>query len=374
MNLKTKKNVFIGLIGFIILIGILHYVTPGYMSLFHDTFRRISYFPIAVGAIIYGLPGGITLAILSCLSFIPHLFMFWAQGPEAYYSELSEIIFYLAAGMVIGFISSRENRLKKKLADSYNRLHEQAKKLVEAEKLLGQSQKLATLGHVSASLAHEIKNPLASIKGTAEILADEVPKGHPKHEFVEIMRSEVARLNSSVEDVLQYCRGQQNASKIKLEPIGSIIDKVISLIDAQIKKKQIKLMINPNINANADPNKSQLDFLSDSSKMTQVLLNILLNAVDAVENHGRITIDHFAENRGYKIIISDNGPGISEKIKKDLFKPFVTYKDGGHGLGLSISKKLLNSFEGDITLTDHYSKGAQFNIFIPDIKVQAGLL
>ena len=333
MNLKTKKIVFASLIVLIIIIGVLHYLTPFYMILFHDTYRRLSYFPIAVGAIIYGLPGGIALAILSCLSFIPHLFMFWAQGPEAYYSELSEIIFYMAAGIVIGFISSRENRLKKKLADSYKRLHKQARKLVDAEKLLGQSQKLATLGHVSASLAHEIKNPLASIKGVAEILADEVPEGHPKHEFVEIMKSEILRLNSSVEDVLQYCRGQQAASKIKLEPISNIIDRVASLIETQIKKKQVQLNINfkpdsnPDFNPNFNPsfNKELSDFLCDSNIMTQVLLNILLNAVDAVENRGKITIDHFFKNRGYSIIISDNGPGISEHIKNNLFEPFYNF-------------------------------------------------
>jgi signal transduction histidine kinase len=360
MSSKVKKIIFVCLICIIIIIGILHYLTPGHMTLFHDTYRRLSYFPIVIGAILYGLRGGITLALLSCVSFIPHLFMFWAQGPEAYYSEFSEIIFYISAGIVIGFISSRENSLKRKLASSYKRLYKQSRKLVEAEKKLGQSQKLSTLGHVSASLAHEIKNPLASIKGAAEILADEVPAGHVKHEFIEIIKSEISRLNNSVEDVLKYCRGQELTKKTVPEPISDIINMVITLIDSKLKEKQIKIINNYN--------KETPVFLVDSSAMIQVLLNLFLNAIDAVDKNGQIIIEHSHSAEGYRIDISDNGPGIPENIKKDLFKPFVTFKDGGTGLGLSITKKLLNSFGGEINLAESKSKGAKFIILLPKIK------
>ncbi len=359
MESKRKRIIFISLIGFVIIIGVLHYITPGYMILYHDTYRRITYFPITIGAIIFGLSGGIILALLSCVSFIPHLFMFWAQGPQAYYSELSEIIFYLAAGVVIGIISNRENRLREKLSFSYKRLHRQAKKLVAAEKQLGESQSLSMLGHVSASFAHEIKNPLASIKGVAEILSDEVPEGHPKHEFIKIMKSEISRLNSSVEDVLEYCRGQQVAKKLKPEPVNNTIQKVIALVDSQIREKQITLQNNFNI--------TTPQFFADSIVMTQVLLNIILNAIDAVDKYGKITIDHLFENRGYKIIISDNGPGVNQEIRDKLFEPFVTVKDGGTGLGLSITKKLLKSFNGDISLDESHKSGARFIIYLPKI-------
>ena len=141
MKPKTKWIVFFLLLASVAAIGLLHALTPGHLSLYHDTYRRLSYFPIAIGAVVFGLWGGVSLAVLSCLAFVPHLFLFWARGPEAYYSELSEIAFYLAAGIVIGLISSRENRLREKykalsekLAASYERLHEQASRLLEAEK------------------------------------------------------------------------------------------------------------------------------------------------------------------------------------------------------------------------------------------------
>jgi len=364
MKPNTKKVLFLLLLAFVAVIGFLHAITPGHMIFYHDTYRRLSYFPITIGAILYGLWGGLGLAVLSCLAFVPHLFKFWASGPQAYYSELSEIGFYLAAGGVIGFISSRENKLREKykqlsekLAGSYKRLHDQASQLVKAEKKLGQSQQLSLLGHVSASLAHEIKNPLAAIKGAAEILADEVPCGHPKHEFIEIMRAEISRLNHSVEDVLRYCRGQQPPYKGRQASIETIINQVTLLLEAAFKEKsiQISILLEPDIKG----------FLTDDAAMTQVLMNILLNAVDAVEKKGKILIESGSHEKGCFIRISDNGPGIDENLAKQIFQSFVTFKEGGTGLGLSISKKIVKSLEGKIKIEDASLGGAAFLIVLP---------
>ena len=367
MKPNMKMGLFILLVIGVAVIGLLHTLTPGHMIFYHDTYRRLSYFPIAIGAILYGVWGGICLAVLSCLAFVPHLFMFWASGPEAYYSELSEILFYLAAGVVIGLISSRENKLREKyktlsekLAGSYKRLHEQASQLVEAEKQLGQSQKLSLLGHVSASLAHEIKNPLASIKGAAEILADEVPEGHPKYEFIEIMRSEISRLNHSVEDVLKYCRGQQHRDKGRQESLEKIINRVVQLLESGLKEKSIQVSIQ------RESDKNQ--FMTDEVAMIQVLMNIILNAVDAVEKNGKINIDFGKHEKGCFIRISDDGPGIDEDMVKQVFQSFVTFKENGTGLGLSISKRIVESLGGKIVIGESSLGGAAFTIYLPEKK------
>jgi len=365
MKTNVKLLLLFLLVSFVIVIGLLHYLTPGHMILYHDTYRRLSYFPIAIGAILFGVWGGVCLAILSCMAFVPHLYMFFARGPEAYYSELSEILFYLSAGVVIGLISSRENRLREKyktlsekLAGSYKRLHEQASQLVAAEKQLGQSQKLSMLGHVSASLAHEIKNPLASIKGAAEILADEVPEGHSKYEFIEIMRSEISRLNHSVEDVLKYCRGQQHQDQCRQECIGKIINRVVVLLDAGLREKGIRISI---LSESGDS-----DFRVDEAAMIQVLMNIMINAIDAVEKNGRIIIEFGHREKDEFIRISDDGPGIdAERIEK-VFQSFVTFKEDGTGLGLSISKRIVESLGGTIGIERASIGGAAFVIFLPE--------
>ncbi len=365
MTPQMKKILFICLIAMVAIIGVLHYATPGDMIFYHDTYRRLSYFPIAIGAILYGFSGGLFIAVLSCLSFIPHLFMFWFQGPEAYYSELSEILFYLAAGIVIGLISSRENRLREKyqqlsekLAISYKRLHGQATRLVKAEKQLGQARKLSSLGHISASLAHEIKNPLASIKGAAEILADEVGPSHPKHEFIEIMRSEISRLNNSVNEVLAYCRGQQTMNQDHCESLADVLNKVIQLLAPQIREKSIDLTCE----GPGDKTVIQVE----EAAMIQILMNIILNAVDAVPNKGKIRICHYPESLGYRIDVADNGPGILPEKVEAVFESFVTFKEGGTGLGLSITKKIVERLGGTIGVTTSDMGGAQFSVLLPD--------
>jgi signal transduction histidine kinase len=365
MKSNMKRILFFLLLAVVVGIGVLHALTPGHMIFYHDTYRRLSYFPIAIGAILYGLGGGICLAVLSCLAFVPHLYMFWAAGPQAYYSELSEIVFYLVAGVVIGLISSRENKLREKyktlsekLTESYQRLHEQASQLLEAEKQLGQSQMLSTLGHVSASLAHEIKNPLAAIKGAAEILADEVSEDHPKHEFINIMRSEISRLNHSVNDVLKYCRGHHQTDSGRQASAGTIIRRVVSLLDARIKENAIQVFVNPASSKNR--------FVTDEAAMIQVLMNIIINAIDAVEKNGRIIIDLCQHENGCLIQISDDGPGIEDSRVQEVFHSFVTFKENGTGLGLSISKRIVERLGGTITIERSTLGGARFSVFLPE--------
>ncbi len=363
MTPRMRKILFLCLLLMIAGIGVAHYVTPGHLILYHDTYRRLSYFPIVIGAILYGIWGGLAMALLSCLSFVPHLLMFWFQGAQAYYSELSEILFYLAAGLVIGMISSRENRLRtkyqtmsEKLAVSYQRLHDQAGRLVQAGQELGQASKLSMLGHVSASLAHEIKNPLASIKGVAEILADEVNPDHPKHEFIEIMRSEISRLNNSVEEVLAYCRGQQDSHRDRMVPLSRVMDKVVQVVDSKVSEKAIDLSWET-----AGAEEAQVP----EAALIQVLINLLLNAADAVGKKGKIQISHNLEPEGLCVHVDDNGPGLDPDTYEAVFQSFVTFKEGGTGLGLSITQKILERLGGTIEAGRSNLGGARFSVTLP---------
>jgi len=364
-----KKLHFIFLVLIVIGIGLLHFFTPGYMVFYHDTYRRLSYFPIVLGAIWFGVSGGLVLAALTSIAFIPHLLLYIGKEPQAYISELTEIILYLLAGGVVGLIAGRESRLRQqykllleKLKRSYDQLHTEAKLLIEAEEQLSVSQKLSSLGELSASLAHEVKNPLSAIKGTAEILLDEFPEGHPKREFVEILLSETSRLNTTVDEVLRYSGGSSGKGNVggEVEPLPKIIARVQRLLDSRIKEKHIEL-ISEDITA-AD------DVYAEGGKMAQVILNILINAIDAVPAGGRIRIQLKRVDEGIVISISDNGPGISETERERIFEPFYSGKEGGTGLGLSISQKIVESYGGRIDVTGSPDSGACIAVYLPEGK------
>ncbi len=358
-----RKLIFISLVLVVIAIGLLHFFTPGHLIFYHDTYRRLSYFPIVLGAVLYGVWGGIGLAVMTSIAFIPHLLIFMGNEPETYLSELTEIILYLAAGAGIGFIAGRQVRLREKykllsekLGRSYDRLHEETELLIEVEEQLSASQKLSALGQLSASLAHEIKNPLSSIKGTAEILLDEFPEGHPKREFVEILQKEAARLNITVDEVLQYSRNKTDETEA-VEPLSHVIARVCKLLENQLKHKSINFEISGSSIAD--------NFLISGGKLSQVFLNIILNAIDAAPDGGRIMVSMGRDAEGISVLISDNGPGIPVFERERVFQPFISDKEDGTGLGLSISRKIVTGYGGRITVSDAEGGGACFTVFLP---------
>lgn len=366
-----RKILFAILVLVVIGIGLLHFFTPGYMIFYHDTFRRLSYFPIVLGAIWFGVWGGLVLAVLSSIAFIPHVLLYIGDSAGTYFGELTEIILYIAAGTVTGIIASRESRLRnrykdlsEKLEKSYDKLHRETQLLLEVEEQLSAAQKLSALGQLSASLAHEIKNPLSSIKGTAEILLDEFPEGHPKKEFVEILLKETKRLNNTVEEVLKFSRrGLKGTQKEETEPLSQVIDRVTSLLASQLRKKSIKLTV-----TGWEEGKT---FFVAGEKLSQVFLNIILNGIDAVPPKGEITIETMEQDEGLTVKLKDNGPGIPDELKGKIFSAFYSTKEEGTGLGLSISKRIVESYGGKLTLSDAETGGACFTVFLPKQNVES---
>jgi signal transduction histidine kinase len=363
-----RKFLFVILVLIVIGIGFLHFSTPGYQIFYHDMYRRLSYFPIVLGAIWFGVWGGLVLAIMSSIAFIPHVLLYIGEGTGTYLSELTEIVLYLAAGTVTGIIAGRETSLRQrykdlseKLEKSYDKLHRETQVLIEVEEQLSAAQKLSALGQLSASLAHEIKNPLSSIKGTAEILLDEFPKDHPKREFVEILLKETTRLNNTVEEVLQFSRRGIQGDKREealTEPVSQVIDRVTNLLTSELRKKSINLTV-----SGWETGKS---FKVAGDKFSQVFLNLILNAIDASPSKGEIIIETAKNGHVFTVSVTDNGAGIADEFKDTIFEPFYSTKEGGTGLGLSISKKIVESYGGELSISDAANGGACFTISLPE--------
>ena len=360
----APKILFSVLLSAVVVIGLLHLFTPGDFLFFHNTYRRLSYFPIVLGGLWFGVPGGLGLAVLSSIAFIPHVLLYVGHGSQAA-SELTEIILYLAAGLLVGVISGRQTRLREryqqlseKLQASYVRLHDETVQLIEAEARLAAAQKFSALGRLSASLAHEIKNPLASIKGTAEILRDEFPRDHPKREFVDILLKETGRLHDTVEEILHYSKGRPQEREEATEPLAAVARHVGALLERQLREKQVRFILPENGEAQ--------HLLVESAKFSQVLLNLCLNALDAVRLGGQIwLLVESAADGGWRIAVCDDGPGVPEAEKERIFEPFYSGNADGTGLGLLISRKIVESYGGSLRAMDRPGGGACFEILLP---------
>ncbi len=220
-------------------------------------------------------------------------------------------------------------------------------------------KRLAALGKLSAGIAHEIRNPLSSIRGLAQFVYNSFSKTDERKEDLNTIIQEVDRLNKLVVQVLDFAK----LKKPNLTPfsLNDLIRKIVELFKLEIKDKQIKfdLELSPDI--------SQIQ--ADEDQVRQITMNVIINAIQAIPKKGEIKIKtESALLKGepaIKLIIEDSGIGITEKDFSQIFDPFFSTKDKGSGLGLSIVYKLVEGHQGEIKVESKEGKGTKFVIFLP---------
>ncbi len=251
---------------------------------------------------------------------------------------------------------------KKKLEININNLEDANKKLLDTQKELIATEKMASLGKLSAGVAHEIGNPLSAISGYMEILG----KGHEldqeqKNKFLDKVSAEIDRINRIITTLLDYAKPREILeSKCDL---NETIKKAVDLLSNQGIFKRINLETNLS--------GSPLTIMTDEFQLLQVFINLLINAKDAVDSNGNITITSFLnENNTAEVSIRDNGSGINRENLDKIFDPFFTTKEpgSGTGLGLSISHRIINQFDGNITVSSNPGEGTEFILTFPALE------
>jgi len=227
--------------------------------------------------------------------------------------------------------------------------------LKEMEARLLERERLAAVGELAAQVAHEIKNPLAGIRGACEILAAGYRNGDPKNEMAAEVIRQVDRLNRTVEELLLFARPKE------LHPsptnIHDVLDRTLGVLLDDPRTRGIEV-----VRRYAD---SMPVLRVDPQSIEQVLFNILLNAFQAVDYRGRITVTTRANGAAARIAIRDTGPGIPVGIEERIFKPFFTTRAQGCGLGLAIVRNLVQAHGGSIRAATPPGGGAEFTITLP---------
>jgi PAS domain S-box-containing protein len=226
----------------------------------------------------------------------------------------------------------------------------------ELEKKYYESQKLAAIGQLSAGIAHEVRNPLSSIKMSLQILEKRLqPSGNDLQRF-KIAQREVEHLEKLVSDVLIYARPL--VPKKEPSDMYSVIENALAMVEKSIEDKEI------NVKKDFAPNLESVNV--DASMITQSLINVFQNAVEAMENKGILAITLKRENGHVTIEVKDNGCGIDEKDMPHLFNPFFTLKNYGTGLGLAQVKKIIDQHGGEINILSIKGEGTRFIIGLPE--------
>ncbi len=248
---------------------------------------------------------------------------------------------------------------KKNLQDNIVALEKANQELKKTQKELIESEKLASLGKLSAGIAHEIGNPLSSIEGYIELLKrDDITNDEQKKEFFNKILRETQRIDKIIRTLLDYVRPRDYMSQ-KINP-NDVIKSSMKIIKSQGILKNIEMkqeLCNSLPTVNADPH-----------QLSQVIINLILNSKDALGNDGQITITTKINSNYSEILLHDNGSGIPEEIKSKIFDPFFTTKEPGKGtgLGLSICKRIVENFEGTIEFESKSGIGTTFIISLPN--------
>ncbi len=345
----------------LLMVTALHYLTTTQLHNAHDVYRRLYYVPIILGGVWFTLRGGILTGMAASLLYVPHVLVHWEHHPSIALEQYLEIVLYNVIGGLTGFLAQREMKQKQRyqktaetLEESYRKLREQADQIIEIEEQLRRADRLSALGELSAGMAHEIRNPLGSIRGTAEILRDGVAANDPKSEFADILIREVDRLNRVLEDFLRFARPA---------PVGHgrfavnrVIQEVLDLTRQQALRNRVE------VSTGLD---EECEITGEGEQIKQALLNLVLNALQAMPDGGRLTVSTRREQNALHITVSDNGPGIPPENRERIFNPFVTTREGGTGLGLAITQRIVQGHDGHIVLQSTPGEGASFTVCLP---------
>jgi signal transduction histidine kinase len=319
------------------------FLMPPGMHVLHAIHGRLCYIPIILGAIWFGVRGGLATAVAITALTIPYTLRI--HDHHTLIGEYTEMVFYVAIGLMTGVLIEREWRERER------------REALQRE--LARSERLSSLGQMAAGLAHEIRNPLGSIQGAAELLGDDAPAGSKKRELLDVLRKESKRLGSVVDDFLNFARPRPLA----LAPVDVADVVQRSVAQMQIDAAARSIVIDTRI----APHLPRVD--ADAEQMHQVFLNLLLNAIAASPERGRIEVSGKAtsldSHAAVAITVQDWGHGISSDALSRVFDPFFTTRESGTGLGLSISHSIVSDHGGAIDIDSAPGRGCAVCVTLP---------
>jgi signal transduction histidine kinase len=249
----------------------------------------------------------------------------------------------------IGQLGRNFNQMVKELRESraeIERLHNTQ---------MSRAEHLATMGELAAGLAHEIRNPLAGIAGVIDIIARDLPDNSPAREVAQDVRAEVMRVNRIVTDLLETARPKP--PEYRSADLNATVEHAVIFARQQALSKPVKVELHKL--------EKPLIVEHDTGQIHQMLLNLMLNAIQAIDGSGEVNVDIVQRDGTATVSVRDTGKGIKPDHLPNIFRPFYTTKGHGTGLGLSLAKRIVEDHGGKITVASEEGKGTTFEVALP---------
>jgi hypothetical protein len=330
-------------VGFVLLAGLFVF-TLATVSL-RDPERHAVLLVAGTGAV------AICAVVIIALAYVIQRPMVELQDKIAQVSEgnLDAVVSFANRNDEIGDLGRNFNHMLQQLRES----REEIETLHRTQ--MSRAEHLATLGEMAAGLAHEIRNPLAGIAGVIEIIGRDLPSSSPACAVVKDVRLEIVQINRILTDLLETAR--PHPPQVCLSNLNTTVEHAVMLARQQVLSKPIKIELQQ------APDLPEVEH--DSDQIHQVLLNLLLNAVQAMDDAGTVRVEIDSREDCASVRVSDTGRGIPPQNLPNIFRPFYTTKGNGTGLGLSLARRIVEEHHGRIEVGSVVGKGSTFEVLIP---------
>jgi signal transduction histidine kinase len=361
---KNKRGVRSPHIWIIIgLFAVFTYIYYGVMTAYHDVYVIIFFYPFIYAAFVYRMRGVIISGLVFLGILFPYTFILHYDAISLMRTLLFAAFVFLVSGLGATLLNYLERQIEsnREIMSLNTELNEYIDRLQKTQQQLIQAAKLSSIGQLSAGVAHELNNPLSGVLIYTRLMKEKLVKNT-------IDKEQLQNNLTKIESAIEYCTGiirglldfaRQTEPLLRPVTVSRAIDKALSLVEHQPKMKLLEV-------ARDEPPDLPL-VVADFNQLVQVFINLLVNAIQSMENKGKITI-HTGEEEGWvKMSISDTGCGIPEENMDKIFTPFFTTKEDikGVGLGLAVSHGIIERHGGRIETQSEVGKGSTFTIFMP---------
>ncbi len=339
----------------IMVVTSLHYLTDPSRIVLHEVYQYACYAPIIVAAYWFGPVGGVLTAMVASVVFIPHIQMAWGGNAPYRVSQYGQVVVFHLLGVGVGLLASAQRRQTERYRELARSLDARNRELKESQAHLVRADRLSVLGQIASGLAHEIRNPLAGVKGALDIIAARAQPSSPEEEFTAVARRELGRLDGLLTEFLTYARPHD--PEPRLASLPDVMVHVVALLGTEAERARVRLVTD--VLGDLPP------VWMDPEQIAQVLLNVVLNGIQATPPGGHVRASARADAACVRIDVVDEGPGIPPELGGRVFDPFFTTKPRGTGLGLAISARIVGAHRGAIAVVPPDPRGGHVSIALP---------
>ena len=320
----------------------------------HNVLHHLNFLPLMIAGMLFGLRGAIIAALAAGAVNGPFIAHHWSEWPLDAKDQIVELSIFSVAGFIAGYLSDREAVHRNKLEQTQEKLEQVYLELRENISAMNKAERLSAVGQMAASLAHEIRNPLASISGAAGILGRGTAPSEYLNDSLDIIQKESKRLNKLLTNFLNFAKPR--SPRIQRTGANELLLSVISLASHSAELKGVTLVHH---------SATDEDIACDPEQMKQVLLNLVINSIEASPAGTKIQLSTIVRGDRILIEVEDAGEGISEEDTPHIFEPFFTTKPNGTGLGLAISSMIVAQHGGTLSFSRNANNGTTMHIEVP---------